>query len=235
MFASRAVRKHGRYVSLAERSTASKPLSKRVARRFAAPIAVGVILVFVTHSTAMVSDATHAAVVRGGYHSGAWIGGVVAVANAVRNKGKGTIGGAVVSAVVSASVAFLTLSRAPSLSFRTLVGHGLIAPRCFAGDVYTECIARFGAVADRTLPSAALTVRERVIGPRPPLEVEWTALAPEDVEIVARVSPSTQPARGLRVDDGVGVIAHAWSSSRGWSTAANTSSLRRVCIPRVRH
>ena len=221
MFASRAVRKHGRYVSLAERSTASKPLSKRVARRFAAPIAIAVLLVFITHSTAMVSDATHAAVVRGGYHSGAWIGGAGAVVNAVRNKGKGTIGGAVVSAVVSASVAFLTLSRAPSLSFRTLVGHGLIAPRCFAGDVYTECIARFGAVADRTLPSAALKVRERVLARGPPLEVEWTALAPEDIEIVARVSPSTQPARGLRVDDGVGVIAHAWSSSRGWSTAAN--------------
>ena len=230
-FAARA-RRFNRY-SLAERSTRSKPLATRVARRFAAPAFVGVVLVLAAHSTAFVSDASHGSIVRGGYRSGAWIGGVAGVVNAARSRGKGTMGGAAASGCVAALAAFVTLARAPSLSYRGMVGHGLIAPRCFAGEVYTECIARFGAVANPSLPSAVLTVRERAgraletergSPPRepPPIEVEWAALAPEDVEIVARVVPSNGAAsRGLLVDDGIGVTHHAWSSRRGWSVPAN--------------
>lgn len=230
-FAARA-RRFNRY-SLAERSTRSKPLATRVARRFAAPAFVGVVLVLAAHSTAFVSDASHGSIVRGGYRSGAWIGGIAGVVNAARSRGKGTMGGAAASGCVAALAAFVTLARAPSLSYRGMVGHGLIAPRCFAGEVYTECIARFGAVANPSLPSAVLTVRERAgraletergSPPRepPPIEVEWAALAPEDVEIVARVVPSNGAAsRGLLVDDGIGVTHHAWSSRRGWSVPAN--------------
>ena len=213
-FAARA-RRFNRY-SLAERSTRSKPLATRVARRFAAPAFVGVVLVLAAHSTAFVSDASHGSIVRGGYRSGAWIGGIAGVVNAARSRGKGTMGGAAASGCVAALAAFVTIARAPSLSYRGMVGHGLIAPRCFAGEVYTECIARFGAVANPSLPSAVLTVRERAgraletergspSREPPPIEVEWAALAPEDVEIVARVVPSNGAAsRGLLVDDGIG-------------------------------
>ena len=241
-FAARA-RRFNRY-SLAERSTMSKPLATRVARRFAAPAFIGVVLVLFTHSTACVSDASHGAIVRGGYRSGAWIGGAAGLVNAARSRGKGTMGGAAASGCVAALAAFVTLARAPSLSHRGMVGHGLIAPRCFAGEVYTECVARFGAVANPSLPSAVLTVRERThrspsvetegdpvdprriretLNPNPnPIEVEWAAFAPEDVEIVARVAPSNGAAsRGLLVDDGIGVTHHAWSSRRGWSVPAN--------------
>ena len=231
-FAARAQRGFNRY-SLAERSTRSKPLATRVARRFAAPAIVGVVLVLAAHSTACVSDASHGAIVRGGYRSGAWIGGVAGLVNAARSRGKGTMGAAAASGCVAALAAFVILARAPSLSYRGMVGHGLIAPRCFAGEVYTECVARFGAVANPSLPSAVLTVRERVgraletergSPPRepPPIEVEWAALAPEDVEIVARVAPSNGAAsRGLLVDDGIGMTPHAWSSRRGWSVPVN--------------
>ena len=243
-FAARA-RRFNRY-SLAERSTMSKPLATRVARRFAAPAFIGVVLVLFTHSTACVSDASHGAIVRGGYRSGAWIGGAAGLVNAARSRGKGTMGGAAASGCVAALAAFVTLARAPSLSHRGMVGHGLIAPRCFAGEVYTECVARFGAVANPSLPSAVLTVRERThrspsletegdpvnprriretetLNPNPnPIEVEWAAFAPEDVEIVARVAPSNGAAsRGLLVDDGIGVTPHTWSSQRGWSVPAN--------------
>ena len=195
-FAARA-RRFNRY-SLAERSTRSKPLATRVARRFAAPACVGVVLVLAAHSTAFVSDASHGSIVRGGYRSGAWIGGVAGLVNAARSRGKGTMGGAAASGCVAALAAFVTLARAPSLSYRGMVGHGLIAPRCFAGEVYTEYIARFGAVANPSLPSAVLTVRERAgraleterVPPRepPPIEVEWAALAPEDVEAASPAS-----------------------------------------------
>ena len=65
-------------------------------------------------------------------------------------------------------------------------------------------------------------IRE-TLNPNPnPIEVEWAAFAPEDVEIVARVAPSNGAAsRGLLVDDGIGVTPHAWSSRRGWSVPAN--------------
>lgn len=241
-FAARA-RRFNRY-SLTERSTMSKPLATRVARRFAAPAFIGVVLVLFTHSTACVSDASHGAIVRGRYRSGAWIGGAAGLVNAARSRGKGTMGGAAASGCVAALAAFVTLARAPSLSHRGMVGHGLIAPRCFAGEVYTECVARFGTVANPSLPSAVLTVRERThrspsvetegdpvdprriretLNPNPnPIEVEWAAFAPEDVEIVARVAPSNGAAsRGLLVDDGIGVTPHAWSSRRGWSVPAN--------------
>ena len=55
-----------------------------------------------------------------------------------------------------------------------------------------------------------------------PLEVEWEAVAPGDVEILARVRPLNGPAAsGLLLDDGLGVVPHDWRMSK-ISAPANT-------------
>ena len=174
------------------------------------------------------SDASRGAIVRAGT-----VGRVDRRRRGVGQRGaepgKGTMGAAAASGCVAALAALsssLERRRCPARSSATASSRRGASPV-----VYTECVARFGAVAKPSLPSAVLTVRERVgraletagfppaSRPRSRSSGRRSRRGRRDRRprrsIERRRLPG--PARGRRHRRD----PTAWSSRRGWSVPVN--------------
>jgi hypothetical protein len=226
--------------------------SRFLLRRLGVSAALGCAFVCIVWSPDLFSEASFGALISDGWHTGAKLGAAAGVAHLVlRARSGGGARRAVqgcssymCSAVAASAGALGLLLLTPAWHARTLTIVG--SPRCVAGAVFTECTAHYGGggtnpggsnlggsnpssasslawptKSNRSpSPSAKLTLRRRRYGE--PLEVEWEALAPADVEIVARVRPLSSPgASGLLLDDGLGVTPHSWKNAK-ISTPANT-------------